>query len=242
MELREPAYRNRRIEWEEISSQIWMLKSLRVQILLYSLPLLRGIVRPYVIYYPNIGEVSFWWLITVVGIGFPLFATVILLAIARSFQKDLLLSSQGIRRGIGAILFVFALSVSYVALQLFLLWYRNPVGQYFLWPHSSYYLVKVWEFARPYLLFIETGIVVGLFFFILYLFTHGRVMEKNEAFLGILLGIIHGPERIVLVLLLAFLLTVVWHGIKRIRKTPSPMLRVTPWLVVASYLVLVLIW
>jgi len=205
------------------------------------LPLLRGIIKPYWISYPLIGEVSQWWPLKIIAILLPLFAAMMLWQIAVNYQKEKLLPHKILDFSIRSVLLLDSLIIAFFAARLFLLWYDNPVGKHMLWGSNSYFLTKVWEFARIYLLYILTGLMIGLFFHILYRVTHGRVMERQEALLGVWLGLVHGPERIVAVVVGAFAVMVAWFIIQKIKKAEVTALRVTPGLFIASYIALILL-
>lgn len=227
--------RDTRTELREIGHELAVIA-------LCLLPLLRGILRPYWISIPTIGGVVQWRLIFIGALLFPTVATVILLLIGDSYRTRHRLMAVDIARGIGGIFLLYLGSVLYYGIRLYVLWNSTPLTRNFLWPRSNYYSLKIWEFTLPYLLYIGAGVIGAVLFFILYWVTRGRVVEKSEAILGFFLGLIHGPERIVFVLFIAFGLTVVWFLLKKFRGNPAPALRVTPGLFIASYLVLLFVW
>lgn len=211
-------------------------------VVLLLLPLLRGWHRSYWIGIPLVGEVSGWIGLVVLAQFMPVIFAGILLPIAYTFWKKKNLNKVLLTRAIFLTAGMYLISIAYYAIRIYYYWSQNEVSRRLLWPVSDYYFFKVSEYAKPYLLYIGIGIVIGLFFYILYRVTQGRVMEQNEALLGVFLGMIHGPERIVYVLILAFAITVVWFLIQKLRKADVFTLRVTPGLFIASYLVLLFFW
>ena len=206
------------------------------------LPLLRGFARPYWISVPSVRGVAQWGALFIEALLLPVGISVTLLIIGDNYRRQRTLSRTLLLRAIVALCAVFALSVVYYSGRLYFLWSQAAIGRYFLWPYSTYYFQKIWEFARPYAFHAATGAIMGIAFYLLYKLTKGRVMEKGEALLGVLLGLIHGPERIVIVLLVAFFVTVIWFLFQKFRGHSPAALRVTPGLFIASYLVLLFIW
>jgi hypothetical protein len=206
------------------------------------LPLLRGILKPFWLSYPPIGEVKQWWPLEYVVIMYPLLVACILWINGVWYFQTESLSREKILFSIRIFIYLFIAQCVFLAVRLFLIWYDNPVGKYLLWSPNSYYLIKLWEYARPFAVHVLAGITFGVFFWSLFKLTAGRVMERNEVLLGVLIGLIFGMERTLIIVVSAFAITVFWFIIQIIRHRQVIALRVTPGFFIASYLVLLLHW
>lgn len=196
-----------------------------------SLPIIRGVLDPYWISIPRMGNLDNWKWLEIEAKLFPLFIAIILATIWISWLKR-----RRLRKVIAGSLVVISVlylaSVVGFAGKLYGLWKDHPFGKFLLPPYSGYYELAIAEFAQPYLIHLIAGVVVGGLFGILRYMSRNRLLTSYEIGLGFILGVMFGIN-VLYVVLGGLILAALWAW-----KDKEGKVAITPFLLVASYIIL----
>lgn len=108
--------------------------------------------------------------------------------------------------GIWSLFILLAVSSVYKSVLLYFSLQSSGLGKYLLPPYSNYFYTHTAELFEPFIYGCVMAVVLGLFFYLLIVFTKGRGMGGGDLKLGVFLGLAFGFPYALVVLMLSFLL------------------------------------
>lgn len=104
---------------------------------------------------------------------------------------------------------IFALLITISGTKIYILYKAlegSPIGKYLLPPHSNYFYEHILRLSEPLIYGSIMAVLLGLFFYLLIIFTKGKGMGGGDLKLGVFLGLAFGFPYSLVVLMLSFLL------------------------------------
>jgi leader peptidase (prepilin peptidase) / N-methyltransferase len=108
-----------------------------------------------------------------------------------------------------AIWIIFLLLIASSAINTYMLYdslKNSSIGKYLLPPYSNYFYVHAFDLSKPLFQGALTALGLGLFFYLLILFTRGKGMGGGDLKLGVFMGLAFGFPYALVALMLSFLL------------------------------------
>ncbi len=130
-----------------------------------------------------------------------------------------------IRYGIAIMLAFFAVWGAYSTVATYNLWKAHPISRYLLPPHQAAYFFEYsfYHYWLPNIISLAISLVWATALFILYKYSKGRFLDKEEVWLGFFTALIAGWPKFIVYLVLVFGLLLVRQIIGNfILKNKSP--------------------
>lgn len=129
-----------------------------------------------------------------------------LAAILAFWFKNHELNFKLVKYGILTAMALFILEGAYGTIATYNAWKLDPISRYLLPPHQTWYFYAYayFHFWRADLINFLAGTVWAIFLFLIYKYSAGRILDKNDVALGFFTALIVGWPKIFAYLALAF--------------------------------------
>lgn len=111
-----------------------------------------------------------------------------------------------VKYGILTVMALFVLEGAYGTIATYNAWKLDPISRYLLPPHQTWYFYTYayFHFWRTDLINFLAGAAWAIFLFLIYKYSAGRVLDKNDVALGFFTALIVGWPKIFAYLAIAF--------------------------------------